>query len=267
MDHAVNGNSKASIPTPRLKGLPMPETSDLPYLINDADNHFTEPHDCFERYIDPSEREFAIRAVTLPDGEDIQLFAGKPSRFHSKQVTFSDEELSRMLGDTSTLAVGRRTNEAESSGPTTVPGMFLNRLNPLKGLSDSEREKLVGQSAAQAEAFGNRDLRLALMSDQGIDKAIMYPDAAHAIEFELAEHVDALYANLRAFNRWIHEEVGFVVEDRMFVPPYLSLADVELAVRELEIVLSQGTPMIQLKAGHAHGGREHPHGGRSVADP
>ena len=25
----------------------------LPYLINDADNHFNEPPDCFERYIDP----------------------------------------------------------------------------------------------------------------------------------------------------------------------------------------------------------------------
>ena len=28
-------------------------TTELAYWINDADNHFNEPPDCFERYIDP----------------------------------------------------------------------------------------------------------------------------------------------------------------------------------------------------------------------
>ena len=66
----------------------MPENT-LPYKINDADNHFNEPLDCFERYIDPSKSELAIRYVTAPDGKRMQLFAGQPSKFHSKQVTFS----------------------------------------------------------------------------------------------------------------------------------------------------------------------------------
>ena len=57
---------------------------DLGYQINDADNHFNEPPDCFERYIDPKHAELAIRSVTGPDGNPMQLFAGKPSKFHSK---------------------------------------------------------------------------------------------------------------------------------------------------------------------------------------
>ena len=40
----------------------------LPYLINDADNHFNEPPDCFERYIDPTKADLAIRYVDGPDG-------------------------------------------------------------------------------------------------------------------------------------------------------------------------------------------------------
>ena len=32
----------------------MPKV-DLPYAINDADNHFNEPPDLYERYIDPSQ--------------------------------------------------------------------------------------------------------------------------------------------------------------------------------------------------------------------
>ena len=43
----------------------MPENT-LPYPINDADNHFNEPPDCFERYIDPSKADLAIRSVRRP---------------------------------------------------------------------------------------------------------------------------------------------------------------------------------------------------------
>ena len=234
----------------------------LPYQIMDADNHFNEPQDCYERYIDPSQRDLAIRYVKDADGNPIQLFAGQPSKFSSSQITFSDDELSKMLGDAAT--------DGESSGDEpaqTVPGMLLNRLNPLKGLTDDERRQLIAEFRNQSEAYGNRDLRLALMDDQGIEAALMFPASAHDIEFEFADHVDAMYANVRAFNRWMHEEVGFAYQNRMFLPPYIPLADVDLAVAELETVLGQGTPCVQFKSGHAHGGRANPFGGRSIADP
>ena len=84
--------------------------SELDYRINDADNHFNEPPDCFERYIDPSKIDLAIRYVTAPDGSQMQLFAGQPSKFHhANQVTFSKEELEKMLGDTSNVGTGRGT--------------------------------------------------------------------------------------------------------------------------------------------------------------
>ena len=145
--------------------------------------------------------------------------------------------------------------------------MLLNRLNPLKGLSDDERKELIAEFREQREAYGNRDVRLALMDDQGIDKALMYPASVHDIEFEFADDLEALYANVRAFNRWIHEEIGYAYQGRMFLPPYLALADVDLALAELETLLETGTPMVQFKSGHAHGGRDNPFGGRSIADP
>ena len=244
----------------------------LPYLINDADNHFNEPPDCFERYIDPSQAELAIRYVTAPDGRRMQLFAGKPGRYYSatnQQVTFSTDELEKMLGDTSRVGTGRGTvpkeeGEAELS---VVPGMLLNRLNPLKDLDDEGRAAFVAEFRHKSEAFGDRDLRLALMDEQGIDKALMFPAAAHDIELEFADNLDALYANIRAFNRWMHEEVGFVVDRRMWLPPYISFADPDRAIAELEIVMAQGATAIQTKSGHAHGGATNPNGGRSLADP
>jgi predicted TIM-barrel fold metal-dependent hydrolase len=249
--------------------MPLKSDVDLGYLINDADNHFTEPPDCFERFIEPKDAELAIRYVTGPDGKRVQLFAGRPSKFTASQVTYSKEELEKMLGDTSNVGTGRgsvpRGQGEQELG--VVPGMLLNRLNPLKDLSDEERKAFVADFRNKSEAFGNRDLRLALMDSQGIDKALMFPAAAHDIEYEFADNIPALYANIRAFNRWMHEEVGFVAESRMFLPPYIALADPDLAVKELETVLGQGARLIQIKSGHAHGGADHPWGGRSPADP
>ena len=53
----------------------------LPYGINDADNHFNEPLDLYEKFIDPGQRDLAIRYVTDATGNRLQLFAGKPSKF------------------------------------------------------------------------------------------------------------------------------------------------------------------------------------------
>jgi predicted TIM-barrel fold metal-dependent hydrolase len=239
--------------------------SELPYRILDADNHFNEPPDCYERYIDPSKMDLAIRSVTDPSGRKIQLFAGRPSAFHSAQVTFSQEELEKMLGPIP--GEEERFNKDRSTGVRGIPGLLLNRLNPLKGLDEKQRADLIAEFRQLEESYNNRDLRLALMDDQGIEAALMYPATAHDIEYEFADNVEALYANTRAFNRWMFEEVGFAYQNRMFLPPYVPLADTELAVAELEILLEQGTPLIQLKAGHAHGGRQNPFGGRSLADP
>ena len=249
---------------------PMTDT-DLGYWINDADNHFNEPPDCFERYIDPKDADLAIRYVTGPDGERMQLFAGVPSKFDASQgqATFSKDELEKILGDTSNVGTGRGTVPQEEGEPelAIIPGMLLNRLNPLKGLSDEERKAFVADFRQKSEAFGNRDLRLALMDEQGIEKALMFPAAAHDIEYEFVENVPALYANIRAFNRWMHEEVGYRAEERMFLPPYIALADPDLAVKELEQVITDGATIFQTKAGHAHGGAANPWGGRSPADP
>jgi predicted TIM-barrel fold metal-dependent hydrolase len=242
---------------------------ELGYWINDADNHFNEPPDCFERYIDPNDADLAIRSVTGPDGARMQLFAGVPSKFHSRQVTFSKDELENMLGDTSKIGTGRGTVPREEGEPelSVVPGMLLNRLNPLKGLSDDERKAFISEFRHKSEAFGNRDLRLALMDEQGIERALMFPAAAHDIEYEFVENIPALYANTRAFNRWMLEEVGYVADNRMFLPPYIPLAEPDLAVQELERVLADGATIFQTKSGHAHGGAANPWGGRSPADP
>jgi hypothetical protein len=132
-----------------------------------------------------------------------------------------------LLGDITNVGTGRGTIPEQEGEPhlDVIPGMLLNRLNPLKGLDDEQRQAFIAEFRHKSEAFGNRDLRLALMDEQGIEKALMFPAAAHDIEYEFADNIPALYANIRAFNRWMHEEVGYNVQNRMFLPPYIALAD------------------------------------------
>ncbi len=231
--------------------------SDLPYKILDADNHFTEPPSLYQEFIDPSKRDLAITFVKTDAGGELQLFAGKPSKFTVEGFTEGITEMQQQSGLDTTV---------DDDG-FHLPGRLLSRLNPLKGLSDDEKHEVIEAFRHQSEAFGNRELRLALMDEQGIEAALMYPNLAHDIEFEFADNVDAMYANARAFNRWIHEEIGYAADNRMFLPPYLALADVDLALEELETIIETGAPMLQIKSGHAHGGRDNPFGGRSPADP
>lgn len=240
----------------------------LPFAINDADNHFVEPADMYERYIDPRHREKTVRWVRTERGQRVQLFGGRPSKlaFTRESAPQTEEELER-LATTAVSAVADDSAPKPGDGGARSPGMFLNRLNPYKGRSEAERKRLIAHFKEQEIAWGDRDLRLALMDEQGIHAALMFPGHVLSLEFEFAEDVDAIHANARAYNRWIHAEVGYAHAGRMFLPPYLPLADPDLAVEELERVIAEGAPVIAIVTGHAHGGRGNPRGGRSVADP
>jgi predicted TIM-barrel fold metal-dependent hydrolase len=237
----------------------MTMADELAYQILDADNHFNEPLSLYEQYIDPDKKDLAITVRKDDRGKEVHLYAGEPSKFTVQGFVDGITEKQAEMGNFAPPDPSEKAN--------FMPGKLLNRLNPLKGLDDNERKELIAEFRHMSEAYGNRDLRLALMDGQGIEAALMYPNTAHDIEFEFADRVDAMYANARSFNRWVYEEVGYAYENRLFLPPYIPLADVDLAVKELETVMEQGAPLIQIKGGHAHGGRNNPFGGKSVADP
>lgn len=243
-------------------------SGELPFRINDADNHFVEPEDMYERYIDPKYRDKAVRFVRDASGRRVQMYGDRPSKlaFTRESAPQTREELERLAASAAPQS-GDESQAKPGDGGARAPGMFLNRLNPYRNLDEEQRKALMAAFAAQQVAWGDRDLRLKLMDEQGIHAAILYPGHVLNLEYEFAEDVDAICANARAYNRWIHAEVGYAHAGRMFLPPYVSLADVDLAVEELERVIAEGAPLVEVITGHAHGGRANPHGGRSLADP
>jgi predicted TIM-barrel fold metal-dependent hydrolase len=56
----------------------------------------------------------------------------------------------------------------------------------------------------------------------------------------------------RAFNRWLDDDWGFSYKNRIYAAPYLSLADVDWAVEELEWALDRGARVVVLRPAAVH---------------
>ena len=137
--------------------------TELGYWINDADNHFNEPPDCFERYIDP---KYADAGHSQRDRPRRQADAAV--RRSALQIPLPPGHLLRRRAP----ETARRHHQRRHSGAATcpkrpgrpeldvIPGMLLNRLNPLKGMDDDQRKAFISEFRHKSEAFGNRDLRL-----------------------------------------------------------------------------------------------------------
>ena len=85
------------------------------------------------------------------------------------------------------------------------------------------RARAVGRSSASRsrspDAFFRPEPRLALMDEQGIDRAIMWPTLASVLEERLTNDPEATHAVMHAFNQWMYEEWTFNYEDRIFADP------------------------------------------------
>jgi len=197
------------------------------YLLIDADTHYYEPADCFTRYIEPSKRDLAITVDLDPSGFETIAWKGQ-------------------------------------SLEIIEPGFFTKVLKPgaLKEMMQAVKKGLTfeeaGVHAALAPEWTSRPARLAAMQEQRLEATFLYPTLGVLWEHHLREDADALYANLRAFNRWVHEEWGFSA-DGIYGAPLVSLRDPVRAVEELDWILERGARVACMKTGHAYG--------RSPADP
>lgn len=196
----------------------------------DADNHYYEPRDAFTRYMEPRHRDKAIVVKQGPGGEEQVWVGARPFTF------LADMEL--------------------NFDTTLRPGSLREFLRSLA--SDDPKEAAAVQVPVEP-AFVRRDARLALMDEQGIESALLFPTLGVCVEHFMKDDVEQTYANLRAFNRWLLEEWGFAWRGRIFAPPILSLLDVAEAVKDLEWALANGARMITIRIG--------PAAGRSPADP
>ena len=75
----------------------------------------------------------------------------------------------------------------------------------------------------------------------------MFPTLGMLYEELLKHDTPALTQVFTAFNRWVDEDWGFNHRDRIFAAPYITLADVDHAVAELEYALSRDARVVVMR--------------------
>jgi len=141
-----------------------------------------------------------------------------------------------------------------------IPNPTFSRIAPPGAWNNPEETR---RSLPGNDAFFDAEPRLALMTDMGIDRTLMWPTLASVLEERLADDSDAVHVIVHAFNQWILEHWTFNYKDRIFATPIIALNIVEKAIEELEYLVDNGARIFLCRVATVPGLR----GRRSFALP
>jgi predicted TIM-barrel fold metal-dependent hydrolase len=185
--------------------------------VFDGDNHYYEALDAFTRHLDPRTGDRTIRWVEVGKGRRYHLVGGKISRVISNP-TFD---------------------------PITPPGAAYDFFHG-NGRKQKFEEILLEREPIRAE-YRNRDARIKVMDDQGVECCWLFPTLGVLYEELLRHDPWAVIQTFRAFNRWVEDDWGCNYQNRIFTAPYISLADVDEAIVELEWALAKDARVICIR--------------------
>ena len=190
---------------------------ELGYRPFDADNHYYEGHDAFTRHVEPAMQPRVVQWVETDNGRKHHLVGGRISR----------------------AVVNPTWN------PIAKPGalnMYFKgnpeKKSPLEYLQDRE---------PTPPEYLDRDARISCLERQGLSGIWLFPTLGVLYEELLKTDLAAVVALMRGFNEWLHEDWGFDHRDRIFAAPYIALADVDAAVRELELSIDRGARVVVMR--------------------
>jgi predicted TIM-barrel fold metal-dependent hydrolase len=192
---------------------------DLPYSTFDADNHLYETADALTKHL-PKEFDGVARYVQV-DGRTKLALKDKISDY-IPNPTFNK------------VAVPGGAGLDITKGGTG-----------LHGVSAAGFGKMLAMPSP--DAFFDPEPRLALMKEMGIDRTLLWPTLASAVEERLADDPDAACAVIHALNVWMHEHWSYVYADAIYSTPIISLAVLERALEELEYIAERGAKIFLLR--------------------
>lgn len=200
--------------------------------IFDADQHYYEAEDCFIRFASQRMKsEKFIRWVTEADGKRKRLFVGGRNANIIGNPTFD---------------------------PCAKPGVYHETLKLIETGQDRSAAAY-GELEPIRPAYRDREVRLGVMDEQGVDRTLLFPTLGVTMEGFMKDDVGLLYDAFESFNRWLDEDWGFDFKGRIHAAPYLIMLDRDRLIAELERVLGAGAKLITIRPGPAYG--------RSPADP
>ncbi|HET6810751.1 MAG TPA: amidohydrolase family protein [Acidimicrobiales bacterium] len=193
---------------------------ELPYPTFDADNHLYENRDALTKFL-PREWSGIIKYVEV-DGRTKLAIRDRISNY-IPNPTFGKVAVPGGAGYDVTKG-GQGFGEGGK-------GVGFTKLVAMPGI----------------DAFFDPEPRLELMKEMGIDRTLLWPTLASAIEERLADDPDAACAVIHALNEWMHEHWTYVYSDAIYATPIISLAVLERAMEELELIHERGARVFLIR--------------------
>jgi predicted TIM-barrel fold metal-dependent hydrolase len=181
----------------------------------DADNHFYEGADAFLRHL-PDKYRNAIQYVQV-NGRTKIAVRGKISEY-----------------------IPNPTFDVVAS-PGAWEGYYRGR-NP-EGKSLRE----LANPITCPDEFRNPERRAALLDEQGIAAAMMFPTLVSLLEERMRDDIELTHAVIHSFNQWILDEWTFDYQGRIFAVPVVTLPNVDKAVAELEFCVEHGARTVLVR--------------------
>jgi predicted TIM-barrel fold metal-dependent hydrolase len=188
----------------------------LSFPVYDADHHLYESEDALTRYL--------------------------PAQF-KRDFYFADVEGRRKL------VIGGMLSEFIPNPTFAVvaaPGAHEKYYRAENTEGKSLRE-LTGKPIKPPQAWRTGEGRLEELDQQGLHAALVFPTLASIVEERIGARGEVSAALFHSLNRWAAEEWGFARENRVFTVPFISLTDVNAAVKELEFVLENGARVVNIR--------------------
>lgn len=188
----------------------------LPYTVYDADHHLYEPEEAFTRHLP---KEFAHEFYFVKKGNRTKLVINGMLSDYIPNPTFE-------------VVAAPGSHEKWYRG-TNTEGLTMRELS--------------GPALRPPQEWRSGDGRLAVMDEQGVHAALVFPTLASVIEERLSDKPKAMAALFHSLNMWTAEEWGFARENRLFSVPMINLADIDAAIAELDFVLKAGARTIGIR--------------------
>ena len=199
----------------------MSTLDELGHPVFDADNHYYEALDAFTRHLDPRLGPRCVQWADF-DGRKYQVVGGRVARVVSNP-TFDP-----------IAKAGAMHDYFRGNPDGKQPYEFLR-----------EREPIPAE-------YRNRDARIAKLDEFGLESIWLFPTLGILYEELLGNDVYAITQTFTAFNRWLDDDWGFAYQDRIFTAPYITLSDLEWAIRELEWAAERGARVIVMRPAAPH---------------
>ncbi len=202
----------------------------------DADNHLYETRDAFTKFL-PDRYKGAIDYVDV----------------HGRTKIVVRGVISNYIPNPTFEVVARPGAEEE----------YFRVGNP----EGKSRREIFGEPIKSIPAFRDPAARLALMDEQGIDRALMFPTLASLIEERMRDAPELTHEVIHSLNQWLYETWAFDYEGRIFATPIITLPIVERAIEELDWVLERGARVVLIRPAPAYGFRGPRSFGKEEFDP